>query len=967
MSTRLATAILKITTDNSDFDKGLKSAGDETKSLQERFKGLLSAIGPVGVVFTAITGAVTASTGAMAAMTKVAADYGDAINKSRVETGLSTEALSKWKFVADQTESSFEGLTGSLKFLAKNSVAAADGTKEQADAFKDLGVKVTDASGHVRPMNDLVLDLADAFSKMPDGPEKAALALKIFGKSGTDMIGILNLGRAGIVAMGDQAEKLGLVLSGRAAKAGDDFNDSLTGVKAAALGLSVALGGALMPTVTSLAQTVTEDISGATKWAKAHEGLTTAIFGTATAITGAGGLVLAAALGSKALNAMGLTTELLTSKLYLVGPAAAVAAGAVAGIYFGKAIREFDGFGDALDRAAEKMGKVALDATTLRQMQEATDKLAASLRAQGVIVERGTDSISDYNARVLLAAHGTKLYQDALAAAHPAIEKNTAAHKKSKEQIDAEEAAAKKLNDTINGLVNSVVGDTEKTRALTLAIGKMEAAHVPAEAIAERLKNQLMEQADTAALMGRRIDPLIIKYTTLTEEQKKTFDGLVLLTQQLQVVPPAVDLVALGIEAADTRMVDFTNTTGLSFVAMSQLVSELKPLTDGLSAELAVQVAVNKSVEEANKAAGISVDLIAEVTGQRREEIMAIRAGTDAHTLAMEAEKKAAESYQRVWETALGNVTSDTIRSFSDILFHGGKFKHDFIDIFKSTAEGAFSALMTGFFAPVENKLAKLGGRIAASIFGGGKSGGEDEGGGAIPGLAGVAGGSLSLGTWGSGAASKVAADGTVFSTGGTGGTGLLGGAHALLTNPWTAVVGAGIIATVAFLKSQAHHEANTWVKRQNQFDAAMAAATSLNQKHGLVASYLSDMKGFAGGGSDEHLVATQARATFLKFYGDPTKYGVTMPQFHMGTPFVPETRPYLLERGERVTSKVENESLGPLLARACALQEQMCALLEKTAEGMKMDGQKVSLIVSGHFNRLARNGTILQPLWRRD
>lgn len=67
-------------------------------------------------------------------------------------------------------------------------MVAAGGSKEQIEVFSRLGVSVTDAAGQLRPTEDVLLDLADAFAAMPDGAEKSALAVKLFGKSGVELI-----------------------------------------------------------------------------------------------------------------------------------------------------------------------------------------------------------------------------------------------------------------------------------------------------------------------------------------------------------------------------------------------------------------------------------------------------------------------------------------------------------------------------------------------------------------------------------------------------------------------------------------------------------------------------------------------------------------------------------------------------------------------------------------------------------
>ena len=73
-------------------------------------------------------------------------------------------------------------------------------------AFKALGIDVRDASGNIRDTNAVFLDIADRFGRMQDGATKSALAMQVFGKSGAELIPLLNSGRDGLKGMAAYAE-----------------------------------------------------------------------------------------------------------------------------------------------------------------------------------------------------------------------------------------------------------------------------------------------------------------------------------------------------------------------------------------------------------------------------------------------------------------------------------------------------------------------------------------------------------------------------------------------------------------------------------------------------------------------------------------------------------------------------------------------------------------------------------------
>jgi hypothetical protein len=65
--------------------------------------------------------------------------------------------------------------------------------------------------------------------------------MQLFGRSGKDMIPLLNQGSAGIRGMQDEAKALGLELDDKTAKAAERFNQNLIRIDAASRGLSQTL------------------------------------------------------------------------------------------------------------------------------------------------------------------------------------------------------------------------------------------------------------------------------------------------------------------------------------------------------------------------------------------------------------------------------------------------------------------------------------------------------------------------------------------------------------------------------------------------------------------------------------------------------------------------------------------------------------------------------------------------------
>jgi len=133
-------------------------------------------------------------------------------------------------------------------FSKKLGLAASDG-KKTADMAKLLGENFKDAHGNVKPLSDLMPGLADKFEAMPNGAEKTALAMQLFGKQGATLIPFLNKGSAGIGELTAQAQKMGLTLDDTSMKSFAESKKSARDFAAAIQGLKVTLGGDLIPVV----------------------------------------------------------------------------------------------------------------------------------------------------------------------------------------------------------------------------------------------------------------------------------------------------------------------------------------------------------------------------------------------------------------------------------------------------------------------------------------------------------------------------------------------------------------------------------------------------------------------------------------------------------------------------------------------------------------------------------------------
>jgi hypothetical protein len=233
----------------------LISAVDQTKTAFDSIKrglgGLTDTAKSVNGVLANL--GVGVSLAGIGAMIKSSIDSADALDEMSQRTGIAVESLSLLVPAVELSAVSTEKFEAGLKKLATGMLEAATGSEASAQNFDALGVAIQNQDGTLRDSEQVLLDLADRFQAMPDGAEKAALAVDIFGKAGAEMIPFLNQGREGIGALKQEAAELGLQLSADTAAQAGNFNDALDKLKLATQSIGNQIIASLLPALNDMA------------------------------------------------------------------------------------------------------------------------------------------------------------------------------------------------------------------------------------------------------------------------------------------------------------------------------------------------------------------------------------------------------------------------------------------------------------------------------------------------------------------------------------------------------------------------------------------------------------------------------------------------------------------------------------------------------------------------------------------
>lgn len=224
---------------------------------------------------------------------------GDEAGKSSQKLGVAASTLLELGHVARLADVSQSGLEHSLTRLARGlDTMATKGKGPAADALNKLHISAASIKG--QKIDAVFETIAEAMSKLPDGPQKTAIAMQLFGRAGTQLIPILNGGRTEIQKLRQDARDLGIVMSEETVKRFGEFDDTQKELKEVWRGLKTTA-------VTELLPVLQEMVSGMIEWIKANQdairtGIQVAIGVLVTAFNLLGAIVKIVLLGFQQLG-----------------------------------------------------------------------------------------------------------------------------------------------------------------------------------------------------------------------------------------------------------------------------------------------------------------------------------------------------------------------------------------------------------------------------------------------------------------------------------------------------------------------------------------------------------------------------------------------------------------------------------------------------------------------------------------
>lgn len=216
------------------ISEGAQKVADKTKAISAAAGGALTALVGLGIK---------------------TAQNADELNTLAKQTGFSTDELQKFKYASDLVDVSMSDITGAASKLKK-------AVSSDSDALAQLGVKTKNADGSFRDINEIFYDTLAALGNVQNETERDTLAMAVFGRGADSLANIIDDGGAALKAYGQEAEDMGLILSGDTLNSLNKTKDALDKLKAQASARLAETGAKALEVLTPVLEKVLGLLSG---------------------------------------------------------------------------------------------------------------------------------------------------------------------------------------------------------------------------------------------------------------------------------------------------------------------------------------------------------------------------------------------------------------------------------------------------------------------------------------------------------------------------------------------------------------------------------------------------------------------------------------------------------------------------------------------------------------------------------
>ena len=166
--------------------------------------------------------------------------------------GITTEAASGLALALDSIQVTTEDYTGAAAKLDRQ-------IKSNEAQVNLLGVSTRDANGNLLSQQQLMVNAIGALQGYKEGTDRNIAAQYLFGRGVGDLGNLMRLTNEVMKEGADDAEKFGLIVDNAAKEQMENYKKAVNDVGDSYRGMQVVIGNALIPVLTSLAETFTSN------------------------------------------------------------------------------------------------------------------------------------------------------------------------------------------------------------------------------------------------------------------------------------------------------------------------------------------------------------------------------------------------------------------------------------------------------------------------------------------------------------------------------------------------------------------------------------------------------------------------------------------------------------------------------------------------------------------------------------
>lgn len=282
------------TASSSGLTAGVSRASSSLKSLGNDVSGLRSGMRLLNAIsgaqlFGQIASSAIGAGRSLIGMGQAQADVIDNTSKLSARLGMTYGELAGLSHAGDLAGVSMETIGKAATKADIAFVKAAQGSDTAKAGFAAIGLSLADLQG--KSSAERFSAITDAIAGLPTEAERAAAAVKLFGRAGAEMLPLFAGGAGSIKEATDEAQRFGMALTGAQGRDVEAMNDSFQKVSAAISGIVKQITAYLAPSITAIATTFT-DFVGSMGGANIGQAIGEGIIGAAQFLAGIGDAII---------------------------------------------------------------------------------------------------------------------------------------------------------------------------------------------------------------------------------------------------------------------------------------------------------------------------------------------------------------------------------------------------------------------------------------------------------------------------------------------------------------------------------------------------------------------------------------------------------------------------------------------------------------------------------------------------